>query len=52
MEYQVKNIFIEKNVFSITQSLSVDKIIKNKIGLELVTSHYSGYKTSSKKFLY
>ena len=35
-----------------TQSLLMDKVIKNKRGLELVTSHSSGYKTSSKKFLY
>ena len=35
-----------------TQSLLMDKIIKNKRGLELVTGHSSGYKTSSEKFLY
>ena len=35
-----------------TQSLSIDKIIKNKRGLKLVTSRYSGYKTSLEKFLY
>ena len=29
----------------------MDKIIKNK-GLELVTSHSSGYETSSEKYLY
>ena len=34
-----------------TQSLSMDKIIKNKRGLELVTSCSSGYKTSLEKFL-
>ena len=34
------------------QSLLIDKVIKNKKGLELVTSPSSGYKTSSKKFLY
>ena len=28
----------------------VDKIIKNKRGLELVTSSFSGYKTSSENF--
>ena len=28
------------------------QIIKNKWGLELVTSRYSGYETSSEKFLY
>ena len=35
-----------------TQSLLMDKVIKNKRGLELVTSRSSGYKTSSEKFLY
>ena len=30
----------------------MDKIIKNKRGLELVTSPSSGYKTSSEKFLF
>ena len=30
----------------------MDKIIKNKRGLELVTSWFSGYKTSSEKLLY
>ena len=30
----------------------MDKIIKNKSGLELVTSRSSGYETSSEKFLY
>ena len=35
-----------------TQSLSIDKIIKNKGVLELVNSRYSGYKTSSEEFLY
>ena len=30
----------------------MDKIIKNKRGLELVTSWSSGYETSSEKFLY
>ena len=30
----------------------MDKIIKNKSGLELVNSHSSGYETSSEKFLY
>ena len=29
-----------------TQSLSIEKITKSKRGLELVTSRYSGYKTS------
>ena len=35
-----------------TQSLLMDKVIKNKRGLELVTSHSSGRETSSEKFLY
>ena len=30
----------------------MDKIIKNKRGLELVTIRFSGYKTSSEKFFY
>ena len=34
------------------QSLLIDKVIKNKKGLELVTSPSSGYKVSSKKFIY
>ena len=34
------------------QSLLIDKVIKNKKGLELVTSPSSGYKISSKKFIY
>ena len=37
--------------FSQTQSFSVDKISKNKRGLELAVSH-SGFETSSDKFLY
>ena len=35
-----------------TQSLLIVKIMKNKRGLELVTSCYSGYETKSEKFLY
>ena len=35
-----------------SQSLFVDKIMKNKRGMEIVTNHSTGYKTSSKKFLY
>ena len=35
-----------------TQSLSMDKNIKNKRGLELATSCSSSHKTSSEKFLY
>ena len=35
-----------------TQSLLMEKIIKNKRGLELVPSHSSGHETSSEKILY
>ena len=35
-----------------TQPLLMDKVIKNKRGLELVTSCSSDRKTSSEKFLY
>ena len=35
-----------------TQSFLMKKIIKNKMGLELVTSCSSGYQASSEKFLY
>ena len=35
-----------KNFFSRTQSLLMDKVIKNKKGPELVTSHFSDYKTN------
>ena len=35
-----------------TQSLLMDKVIKKKRGLKLVTSCSSGYQTSSEKFLY
>ena len=34
------------------QSLLMDEVIKNKRGLELVTSSSSGYKASLQKFLY
>ena len=30
----------------------MDKVVKNQMGLELVTSRCSGYETSSEKFLY
>ena len=30
----------------------MEKIVNEKVGLELVTSYPSGYKTSSEKFLY
>ena len=33
------------------RSLLMNKIMKNKRSLKLVTSHSSGYKTSSDKFL-
>ena len=39
-------------LFFLTQSLLIDKVIKNKRGLELVTSCSSSRKTSSEKFLY
>ena len=49
----IKNAWKSKLYFFFwTQSFLMDKIIKNKRGLELVTSHFSGYKTSSEKFLY
>ena len=35
-----------------TQPLLMDKVIKKKRDLELVTSRSSGYKTSLEKFLY
>ena len=35
-----------------TQSLLMDKVIKNKRGRELVTSPSSGHETSSEKLLY
>ena len=34
------------------QSLLMDKVIKNKMGLELVTSRSSGYETSLQNFIY
>ena len=34
-----------------TQSFLMDRVIRNKKGLELVTSHSLGYKISSEKFL-
>ena len=34
------------------QSLLMDKVIKNKRGLELVNGRTSGYETSSEKILY
>ena len=38
--------------FLLNQSLLMDKVIKSKSGLDLVTSCSSGYETSSKTFLY
>ena len=38
--------------FFLTQSLLIDKFIKNKKGLELVHSRYSGYQISLEKFPY
>ena len=44
---------IKSYFFSFEPSLfSVDKIMKYKRDLELVTSRFSGYKTSSEKSLY
>ena len=34
------------------QSILIDKIVKNKRDLELVTNRSSGYETSSEKFCY
>ena len=39
-------------LFFLIQSLLMDKVIKNKRGLELGTSRSSGHKTSSEKLLY
>ena len=44
--------FKKSTFFFWTQSLLMDKVIKTKMGLELVTRCSSGYKTSSEKFLY
>ena len=43
----IKKPWKRKLFFFWAQSLSIDKIIKNIRGLELVTSGYSGYETSS-----
>ena len=51
-EYRLSKSLKKVNFFFRAQSLSVDKVMKNKQGLELVTSHSSGYKTSSEKFIY
>ena len=49
----IKNLQESKLYFFFpTQSLLMDKVIKNKRVLELMTSPSSGYKTSSKNFLY
>ena len=49
----IKN-FLKSWLYFFFQTLCplTDKVIKNKRGLELVTSRSSGYKTSSQKFLY
>ena len=39
-------------IIFLTHSLLMDKITKNKRGLELVTRHFSSYETNSGKFLY
>ena len=39
-------------LFFLSNPLPLDKVIKNKRGLQLVTSRSSGYKTSLKIFLY
>ena len=43
---------IIKNLFFWTQPLLIVKVIKNKRGLELVTSSSSSYETSSETLLY
>ena len=47
-----KSIVKKYYFFFWTQSLLMDKVIKHKRGLELVTSRSSGRKTNSEKFLY
>ena len=47
-----KPLKIQLYFFFRTQSLLMDKVIKNKRGLEVVISHSSGYKTSPEKFFY
>ena len=48
-----KNLLKSKLYFFFpTQSLLMNKIIKNKRGLELVTRRSSSYETSSEKFIY
>ena len=46
------NFVAEIEMLQQTQSLLMDKVIKNKRGLELATSCTSGYETSSEKFFY
>ena len=49
----IKKPFKEVNyLFFQIQSLLMDKVIKNKRGLELVNGRTSGYETSSEKILY
>ena len=51
-----QSLHARNNIFerglSKTLSLLMDKVIKYKRGLELVTSHSLDYETSSQKFLY
>ena len=42
----------QRNNWMLINHFSIDKIITNKKGLELVTRRYSGYETSSEKSLY
>ena len=51
-ERGLSKILKKVNFFSFqTQPLLIDNIIKNKSGLELVTSRSSGYEISLEKFL-
>ena len=48
----LKNVnFVSVSSFE-TSPFLMDKIMKNKRGLELVTISFSGYKRSTNKFLY
>ena len=51
MKKPFEQIRILKKTFLKTQSLLINKNIKNKRSLELVTFRSSGYETSSKKSL-
>ena len=49
----IKNLLkSELYFFFQTQSLLIDKVIKNKRGLKQGTSHSSGYKTNTQKIIY